>query len=97
MSAVSDLVAPWVCHVIHRPLVLRFPFFDVSGTAYFVRNKSTTGGDGRRPGGYPIFYTAGPGKAADASPDNGAPSGGNGGGSGGNGSKAPTADTTAPK
>ena len=37
-----------------------------AGTAFYVRNKSNGGGDGKRPGGYPISYTAGPAKVPEA-------------------------------
>ncbi|CAM9495329.1 unnamed protein product [Ectocarpus fasciculatus] len=46
-----------------------------TGTASYVRNKTNGGGDGKRPGGYPISYIAGPAapKATEASQDTATP------------------------
>eukprot|EP00903_Cladosiphon_okamuranus_P011552 g10875.t1 len=45
-----------------------------TGTAYYVRDKANGGGDGKRPGGYPISYIAGPAKIPEPTQDSSTPS-----------------------
>ncbi|CAM9991656.1 unnamed protein product [Ectocarpus sp. 12 AP-2014] len=61
-----------------------------TGTASYVRNKTNEGGDGKRPGGYPISYIAGPAapKATEASQDIATPAPSDKGGGGKEGEAA---------
>lgn len=60
-----------------------------AGKAFFVRNKTNGGGDGRRPGGYRVFYTLGPAKIVDPASDSNGSGNGSGGGKEGEAPAAP--------
>lgn len=64
-----------------------------AGTAYYVRKSSHGGGgDGKRPGGYPISFMAGPAKVPEATPDSATPpAAADKGGAAKEGDAAPTA------
>lgn len=66
-------VVPNTARWISVRVCVKFVTRVFSGTAFYVRNKTNGGGDGKRPGGYPISYIAGPAKVPEATQDSATP------------------------